>query len=132
MAKTVLIVDDVPFARKALTEILTSAYYQIVGEASNGVEALAMYAKLRPDLVTMDIVMPTMSGIEATRKLCKADPDARIVVVSGIVQDNLIMEVIALGAKDFITKPFTPDDVLKIIELAMVDESQLSNRSGKR
>jgi two-component system chemotaxis response regulator CheY len=132
MAKTVLIVDDVAFVRKTLTDILTDAHYQVVGEATDGVEAVAMYAKLRPDLVTMDIVMPNMSGIDATRKIVKADKDARVVIISAMGQESLVMEAINVGAKDYILKPFSSQDVLKTLERAFLDESSLMNRSSQR
>lgn len=132
MAKTVLIVDDVAFVRKTLTDILTEAHYQVVGEAADGVKAIELYGKLRPDLVTMDIVMPQMSGIEATRRIVKADKDARIVVISAMGQESLVMEAINVGAKDYILKPFSSMDVLKTLERAMLDESQLMNRNSAR
>ena len=132
MPKTVLIVDDVAFVRKALTEILTEAHYQVVGEAADGIEAVSMYAKLRPDLVTMDIVMPNMSGIDATRKIIKADKDARVVIISAMGQESLVMEAINVGAKDYILKPFSAMDVLKTLERAFIDESVLMNRNSQR
>ena len=73
MAKKVLIVDDVEFVRKTLAEILTEAHYHVVGEAKDGAEAIELYTKFRPDLVTMDIVMPNVSGMEATREILKVD-----------------------------------------------------------
>jgi len=130
MAKTVLIVDDVAFVRKTLTDILTEAHYQVVGEAADGAQAIEMYGKLRPDLVTMDIVMPKMSGIEATRRIIKADKDARIVIISAMGQESLVMEAINVGAKDYILKPFSSMDVTKTLERAMLDESQMMNRSS--
>lgn len=132
MAKTVLVVDDVAFVRKTLTDLLTEAHYQVVGEAADGVKAFDMYAKLRPDLVTMDIVMPGMSGIEATRKILKADKEACIVIVSAMGQESLVMEAINAGAKDYVLKPFSSMDVLKTLERALLDESQLMNRTSHR
>src|SRR5688572_8027255 len=120
MARTVLIVDDVAFVRKTLAEILTRAHYQVVGEASDGAEAFALYQKLRPDLVTMDIVMPQMSGIEATRRILKLNKDANIVIISAMGQESLVMEAINAGARDYILKPFSADDVLKTVERAMI------------
>ena len=115
MAKTVLIVDDVAFVRTTLSEILTRAGYQVVGEASDGAQAIEMYAKLRPTVVTMDVVMPAMSGIDATRKLCKLDKEAKIIIVSAMGQENLVMEAINAGARDYVLKPFRADDILKTI-----------------
>jgi two-component system chemotaxis response regulator CheY len=132
MAKTVLIVDDVAFVRKTLADILNDAHYQVVGEATNGEEAVALYTKLRPDIVTMDIVMPTMSGIDATRKIIKLDKDACIVIISAMGQESLVMEAVNVGAKDYILKPFSGLDVLKTLERALLDESQLMNRNSQR
>jgi two-component system chemotaxis response regulator CheY len=117
--RKVLIVDDVAFVRKTLSDLLTQAGYQVVGEASDGTEAVNQYAALKPDLVTMDVVMPQMSGIEATRKIIKMDKDARVVIISAMGQENLVMEAINVGAKDYVLKPFSSADVLKTIERAL-------------
>jgi two-component system chemotaxis response regulator CheY len=130
MAKTVLIVDDVAFVRKTLAEILTEAHYQVVGEAADGTEAVRVYGELRPDIVTMDIVMPNMSGIEATKKIIKADKNARVVIISAMGQENLVMEAINVGAKDYILKPFSAAEVLKTVERALVDDSHALNRGS--
>src|SRR5690349_10014011 len=111
MTKTVLIVDDIAFVRKTLADILTQAHFQVVGEASDGAEAVAMYAQLSPDIVTMDVVMPNMSGIEATKKIIKGDKGAKVVIISAMGQEHLVMEAINVGAKDYILKPFTALDV---------------------
>jgi two-component system chemotaxis response regulator CheY len=130
MAKTVLIVDDVPFVRKTLKEILTAAHYEVVGEASDGTEAIAQYQKLRPDLVTMDVVMPRMSGLEATRAILKMDKDARIVIISAMGAESLVMEAVNVGAKDYLLKPFSAADVIKTIDRAMIDDTQLVGRGS--
>ncbi|HCM40168.1 MAG: hypothetical protein A2Z97_13990 [Bdellovibrionales bacterium GWB1_52_6] len=126
MAKTVLIVDDIEFVRKTLSDILTAARYTVVGEAADGQEAIEMYHRLRPNIVTMDVVMPKMSGIEAIRKIIQQDKDARVVIISAMGQENLVMDAITVGAKDYILKPFSAADVLKTIEHALADESHHS------
>jgi len=132
MAKTVLIVDDISFVRKTLSDILTQAHYQVIGEAADGSEAVHLYMKLRPDVVTMDVVMPQMSGIDATRKILKIDKSAKIVIISAMGQENLVMEAINVGAKDYILKPFTAEDVVKTIERALVGDHATPTRGIQR
>lgn len=132
MPRRVLIVDDVAFVRKTLTSILTEAHYQIVGEAADGAEAVSQYMKLRPDVVTMDIVMPGMSGIEATKKILAVDKSARVVIISAMGQESLVMEAVNVGAKDYLMKPFSAADLLKTMERALVDEAaMISARSAQ-
>ncbi|HZZ80285.1 MAG TPA: response regulator [Gemmataceae bacterium] len=106
MAKRVLIVDDAMIMRMRIKEIAQSAGWEIAGEASNGEEAVARYKELRPDLVTMDIVMPTMDGVSALRLLRQECPEARVVMVSAVDQREKLTECIRLGVVDFIVKPF--------------------------
>ena len=117
--KTVLIVDDIAFVRKTMKQILTSHGYKVVGEAENGIDAIEMYENTRPDLVTMDLVMPNMNGVVATRTIMKNDPDAKIVILSGMMQENLVTEAIMAGAKDYITKPFQTDEVMRVLEAVL-------------
>ena len=130
-AKSVLIVDDVALVRQTLRQILTEAGYRVVGEASDGAEAVQLYSQLHPDVVTMDVVMPQMSGIDATRKILKADATARVVIISAMGQENLVMEAINVGARDYILKPFTALDVLKTLDRALIDEDHLFNRGAR-
>ena len=132
MAKTVLICDDIAFVRKTLTDILTEAHYQVVGEAADGNEAVNQFAELKPDIVTMDIVMPQLSGIDAMRKILRIDKAAKVVVISAMGQENLIMEAINVGAKDYILKPFTTEDVLKTLDRALLGEQHVLGRSVPR
>lgn len=122
MAKTVLIVDDVAFVRKTLAELLGQIGFDVVGEALDGMEAIEKYRALRPDVVTMDIVMPKLSGIEATRQICKMDKNACVVMVSAMDQMNLIMEAINAGARDYLQKPFQSAEIARVIERAMRGE----------
>ena len=130
--KRILIVDDVAFVRKTLRAIFTQAGYEVVGEATDGNEAIKLYGELTPDLVTMDIVMPNMSGIDATRTILKAHASARVVIISAMGQENLVMEAVNVGARDYILKPFTAASVLGTIERALADESQLFGRDLHR
>jgi len=122
MAKTVLVVDDVAFVRKTLIEILSEAGYEVVGEAEDGEQAIERYRALRPSVVTMDVVMPKLGGIDATRAILKADKNAVIVMVSAMDQMNLIMEAIHAGARDYIQKPFSSRDIARVLDRAIRGE----------
>ncbi|HEX7090084.1 MAG TPA: response regulator [Longimicrobiales bacterium] len=116
MERTVLICDDAIFMRTVLGDILRQAGFDVVGEAETGAEAVAKYRELKPDLVTMDIVMPDMSGIDAVREIIKEHPKARIVMCSAMGQQALVVEAIQAGARDFIVKPFQPSRVLEAVQ----------------
>ena len=131
MAKTVLVVDDVAFVRKTLTDILSEGHYQVVGEASDGAEAIAMYQKLRPDVVTMDVVMPKASGIDAARTICRMDKNARVIIISAMSQESLVMEAIAAGCKDYVLKPFTAQDILRAVERSFADDEGHASRASR-
>lgn len=111
----ILIVDDAKFMRLTLANILNNANHEIVGEAENGLEAVELYRQETPDLVTMDITMPEMSGIEAVRKIREEFPDAKIIMCSAMGQQKMVVEAIEAGAKDFIIKPFDENRVLEAI-----------------
>lgn len=113
--KTVLIVDDVAYVRKTLKQILTARGFRVVGEAENGQEAVRLFHEVRPEFVVMDLVMPVMNGVEATRQILRNDPDALILILSAMTQETLVTEAILAGAKDYIVKPFQTDEVMKTI-----------------
>lgn len=115
MALRVMVVDDALFMRNMLKDILVRAGYEVVAEAENGEMVLGLYQETRPDLVTMDIVMPKKSGIEALQEIMTFDPEACVVMVSALGQDSLVLEAVESGAKDFIVKPFKEDLVLDIV-----------------
>ena len=115
MAK-VLIVDDATFMRMMVKDILEKNGYEVVGEASNGLKAVELYKANRPDIVTMDITMPEMDGIEVVKEIKAFDPSAKIVMCSAMGQQSMVMEAIKAGAKDFIVKPFQADRVLEAIK----------------
>jgi two-component system, chemotaxis family, chemotaxis protein CheY len=119
MAKTVLVVDDAAFMRATLRDILNRNGYEVVGEARNGYEAISQYSVLRPSLVTMDIVMPELSGIEAVKRIIASDPAARIVMCSAMGQQSLVVEAIQAGARDFVIKPFQAVRVLDAVARAL-------------
>jgi two-component system chemotaxis response regulator CheY len=115
--KKILVVDDAAFTRNMLKKIINkNEYTKVIGEASNGNEAIELYKKLNPDLVTMDLVMPEKGGIETTEELLKIDDNATIVVVSALGQEALVLEAAKKGAKDFIQKPFKSEQVLEVID----------------
>ena len=115
----VLIVDDAAFMRQVLAKILTKEGFEICGEAGNAKEGVEKYKVLKPDLVTMDVVMPMMEeldGIGAVKEIIKLDPNAKILVVSVMAHQSLVTEAIRNGAKDFITKPFQPSRVIEAVD----------------
>ena len=112
MSYRVLIADDAAFMREMLRDILTEGGFEVVAEAEDGEEAIAKYTEHRPDLVTLDIVMPRKSGIDALRELQELDPEACIVMCSALGQEALVMEALEAGARDYVVKPFKPEQVL--------------------
>ncbi|MBP2017641.1 two-component system chemotaxis response regulator CheY [Symbiobacterium terraclitae] len=110
----ILLVDDAAFMRMRCSKLLTENGYE-VAEAENGQEAVAMYQTYRPDLVLMDITMPVMDGITATREIKNIDADAKVVMVSALGQQTMVIEAIKAGAKDFVVKPFEPDKILSTV-----------------
>ncbi|MEH7526065.1 response regulator, partial [Bacillus sp. JJ1503] len=111
----ILIVDDAKFMRITLSTILKKANHEIVGEGENGKEAVQLYEDLLPDLVTMDITMPEMSGLEAVKEIKRQYPSAKVIMCSAMGQQKMVVEAIELGAKDFIVKPFDEGRVLEAV-----------------
>jgi len=116
VSRTVLICDDAIFMRTMVSDILQQAGFEVVGEAESGLQAIEKYRALRPDLVTMDIVMPDMGGIDAVREITKLDPQARVLMCSAMGQQALVVEALQAGARDFVVKPFQPSRVLEAVE----------------
>ena len=116
MAQRILVVDDAAFMRMMLKDILTKGGFEVCGEAADGVEALAKYNELKPDLVTLDITMPNKDGIAALKDIKAADPSAMCIMCSAMGQQSMVIEAIQSGAKDFIVKPFQADRVLESIK----------------
>jgi two-component system chemotaxis response regulator CheY len=111
----VLIADDASFMRQMIREIIEPEGHEVVGEATNGIEAVDLFNELMPDLVTMDIVMPKRSGIDAVKAILAEHPTACVVMCSALGQETLVMEALQAGARDFIVKPFKPDNVIATI-----------------
>ncbi len=122
ITKRVLVVDDALIMRQRITEIAQQAGWQIAGEAADGEEAIALYQSERPDLVTLDIVMPKMDGVEALKKIRSEDPRARVVMVTAVNQKEKLAECIQAGAIDFIVKPFAKASLLRFFEKALTLE----------
>jgi two-component system, chemotaxis family, chemotaxis protein CheY len=113
--KKVLVVDDMLFMRVALKAILEKNGFSVVGEAENGLKAVEKYLQFAPDIVTMDITMPEMTGLEALKEIKRRDPNARVVMVSAMGQERFIKEAIMNGAKYFIVKPFQEAQVIETL-----------------
>jgi len=113
--KRVLVVDDAMLMRRLIRDVAVEAGWEVAGEARDGAEAVALYEKLRPDLVTMDVVMPNMGGLEALRKIRAADPEAQVVMVTAVDQKQTLMDSIRDGAMDFIVKPFDRERIKSLL-----------------
>ena len=115
----ILVADDASFMRQMIREIVEAEGHEVVGEASDGDEAVGEFKRLHPDVVTMDIVMPRRSGIDAVKGIIELDPKACVVMCSALGQETLVSEALEAGARDFIVKPFKPDCVLAAIQKAL-------------
>ena len=115
MSSSVLIVDDSRTSRRILKDILDRAGYKVAGEAINGKEGVAYYVKFQPDIVTMDITMPEMDGIEALRQIKRENPKAKVIMITAAGQKDKMMEAVKLGAAEFISKPFVEETVLEAL-----------------
>ena len=110
-----LVVDDAMLMRRMIRDVALEAGWEVVGEAKDGREGVTLFERLRPDLVTMDVVMPEMGGLEALRKIRALDPEARVVMVTALDQKQTIAEAIRDGALDFIVKPFDRDRIAGLL-----------------
>lgn len=122
MAHRVMLVDDAKVMRLMLARIFEQAGYEVAGEAATGLEAIARYKEIKPDLVLMDITMPEMSGIDAVKEIKKIDPEARIIMCTAMGQRPLVVEAIVAGAVNYVVKPFTPSKVLEAAKEALRDK----------
>jgi len=119
VAKKILLVDDAIVVRIMLKEILTPLGYEVVAEAKNGKEAAEMYAEFKPDIVTMDIIMPIVDGLEGLEAIMKLNPKAKVVMLTAVGQERAIQKAAELGAKGFIMKPYNDKEVVEAIEKAL-------------
>ncbi|NEW05556.1 response regulator [Paenibacillus sp. SYP-B3998] len=116
MANRILIVDDAAFMRMMIRDILSKNGYDVCGEANDGAQAIEKFKELKPDLITMDITMPEMDGIQALKEIKKFDPNAKVIMCSAMGQQAMVIDAIQAGAKDFIVKPFQADRVIEAIK----------------
>jgi two-component system chemotaxis response regulator CheY len=112
----VLVVDDAAFMRKVVSDALISGGHEVVGEGANGVEAVARFQELRPDLTMLDITMPEKTGLEALAEIIAIDPNAKVLMCSALGQESKVIEALKLGAKNFLVKPFKPDALLEAVD----------------
>jgi len=110
---TVLICDDSEYLRLTIKQILNKMGHVVIGEASNGEEAVELYSKYRPDLVTMDVIMPKMNGLQALERILELDPEAKILIVTALSHEPLIKRALAMGALGFVIKPFSVEELMK-------------------
>ena len=115
----VLVVDDAAFMRKSVSDALSKGGHEVVGEAGNGVEAVAQYQALKPEVTTLDITMPEKDGLAALKEIIALDPSARVIMCSALGQESKVLESIKAGAKDFVVKPFQPDRVIEAVGKAL-------------
>ena len=115
MSKSVLVVDDTAFMRMTIKNILEKNNYEVIAEGEDGLQAIELYKKYKPTLVTMDITMPNMDGITAIKEIIAFDHAANIIVVSAMGQKALVIEALNAGAKDFVVKPFQPDRIAEAL-----------------
>ena len=119
MKAKILIADDSAYARSILKDLLLRNGYDVVGEAENGKEAIVMYEKLKPDLITLDIMMPEMSGIQALKEIKEQYPEAVVVMGAAMGQQNLVVDAMRSGAAEFYIKPVQAEKVVEAVEIAL-------------
>ena len=120
MSKRIMVVDDSRLVRVQLEDVLEGTDYQIAAYCRSGEDAIAQYAEVKPDLVTMDIIMQGMDGLDAAEIILKNYPDARVVMVSSLAYDDTFDRARAIGARGFVDKPFHQEQLLKVFEQALL------------
>ncbi len=119
MSKRILIVDDANFIRTMVKDVLIPRGFEIAGEATNGNEAVKMYEELKPDLVTMDITMKEKDGLQAAKEILERHPEAKIIMVTALGQEKMLLDSFKIGVKDFVVKPFKPERIISAVEKAL-------------
>lgn len=112
---SVLVVDDAAFMRLAIKNVLEKSGFKVVADAKNGQEGIEKYKEFHPNIVTMDITMPDMTGIDALKEIIKFDPDAKVVMISAMGQERMVKEAIICGAKSFIVKPYKEEHITQTL-----------------
>ncbi len=120
MSRQIMIVDDSRLVRVQLEDVLKGTDYEVAAYCRSGEEAIEQYSTVKPDLVTMDIIMQGMDGLDAAEVILKHDPNARIVMVSSLAYDDTFERAKAIGAKGFVDKPFHQEQLLKVFEQALL------------
>jgi len=116
MMTRILIVDDTFFIRETIKRMIDGEDFTVVGEADNGEDAVNLYREHQPDIVTMDITMPLKNGLEATKEICDAFPEAKILMITAVGQQKNVITALENGAKDFMTKPFTQERLVETLK----------------
>lgn len=119
MSKRIMVVDDSRLVRVQLGDVLEGTDYEIAAYCRSGEDAIAQYGKVKPDLVTMDIIMQGMDGLDAAELILKEHPDARIVIISSLAYEDTFERAKAIGAKGFVDKPFHKEQLVKVFERAL-------------
>ena len=120
--KRILIVDDSKTSRKFLKNMLIGAGFEVVAEAIDGIDGIEIYKEFKPDVVTMDITMPNLDGIDAVTEIMRIDPEAKIIMVTAAGQKNNVVEALKRGAVDFVQKPFDAEVIVEVIKKAMEED----------
>ncbi len=116
---TILVVDDSTYFRLKLKEMFESEGHKVISEANNGRNAFVEYQRSNPDVVTMDISMPTLGGIEAVERILNYNPEAKIIMVSALGQRQFVLQALKMGAKHFVVKPIVKDKLMQVMDIVL-------------
>ena len=120
--KKVLIIDDSPFIAREISDVIEPKGYEVIGHAKNGEDGIRMAEELKPDAITLDIIMPGIDGIETATELLKRNPGTRIVMLSSLCDHDTMAEVQALGLKHLVAKPIEADKLLEALDEVLSEE----------